>query len=148
MTMDLATTMSMIRQGKLSQFVPPIRISAAQLVSGVETRIRLPALISNLWLPPTYVLNGQLVANPATLVFGVRINTRDALMLPWGQQGNNVSAMTGAMEEIYVTLLSGVAADVVLHGARGIGISYSNGLTAAGTPSSSPSFGTTGTTQS
>ncbi len=132
--------MTAIRNGRMVQFAPPIQILGSQLALGAQIAIQLPALLSALWMPPTYVVAGQVVANPATQIIGVRINLESAPMLPWGLQGNNISSFSGPVERIFVELLQGAGSDVVLMGARGIGIGYSDALTAAGTPSSSPSI--------
>jgi hypothetical protein len=145
---DLSIEMGLIRTGKKAQFVPPILIKANQLQLGVDTLIELGSLLSNLWLPPTFVVNYALQTNPAGLVFGVRINRPDAPILPWGIAGNNVCSFVGPVERIYVCLLSGISADVCLLGARGVGVNYSGALTTGGTPSSSPNVGGLGTIQS
>jgi hypothetical protein len=140
--MTLEQQMAAIRHSRMTQFSGHTQIQPEMLVAGVERHIKLPGLASALWMPPSFVVAGQIIANPPTMVFGVRINLPSAPMLPWGLQGNNVSSFTGPVEELFVTLLSGTAALVTLLSARGIGIGYSNGLTAAGTPATSPSFGT------
>jgi hypothetical protein len=138
--------MELIRNNRLIQFSPLIQIPPSMLVAGVEKRIELAGLVSALWLPPTWVDETYNInANPAATIIGIRINLQSAPMLPWGLQGNNVSSFTGPVERIFVTLLSGAAAAFTFLAARGIGIGYSGALTAAGTPSTSPSITRVGT---
>jgi hypothetical protein len=143
---DLVTVLNEIKTGGRVQFAPPIRLNYLQLaaaaLSNTPIQYVLPQACDTLWLPPSYVTrDGVVVLNPQNAVIGIRINFEDAPILPWGLQGNNVSAFVGPVDRIFVTLLVLGGADIVLHAARGIGVGYSGGTTAAGTPSSAPSFG-------
>jgi hypothetical protein len=142
MSTPLNLLMQQIRDGKVAQFVPPLRIPLGQMVVGQEYNYKLGGLCSTLWIPPIIVTAGAPVAQLATVQLGVRINKQGAPLLAWGLQGNFISSFSGPVEEIFVSLLGGVPnADYYFYGARGIGLGYSGALTAAGTPSSSPSFG-------
>ena len=149
MTRSLEQQMADIRDGRSVQFSLPIQIKAAQLSAYTEIEVKLPGLASALWLPPIVVMpDYSTILQNVAVVLGVRINLQSAPMLAWGMSGNLVAQFTGPIERIFVRNLGGVSADMFFYAARGIGISYSGGNTAAGTPSSSPSFGGGGNTQS
>jgi hypothetical protein len=137
--MTLAEQMRAIRGGGTVQFAPLIQLTAAQLATNQEIAVSLP-LCGLLALPPNYVIAGVLQQNPTGIVLGIRINSASAPQLAWGLTGNLLAAFTGPVEEIYVQLLSGAPANVAMLAGRGFGLSYSGGMTAAGTPSTSPTF--------
>jgi hypothetical protein len=149
MSLPIGQQMAAIRAGQV-QFAQHIQLTVAQLAAALadssEIEVPLPGVMSNLWLPPTWVRGDYTIqSNPLTYVLGVRINFANAPMLPWGLQGNNVASFAGPIEKFFVTLLSlGAGAlqvsPITFLAARGIGVGYSGGLTAAGTPSASPSF--------
>jgi hypothetical protein len=130
-----------IRSGILTQFASPVSILASQIGSGVrDFEVQLSAPCNALWLPRFVCPDGQTIkTNPAAMVLGVRINKPEAAMLLWGLGGDLVCTFTGPVDRIYVTLLSGSAADIMLLAASGVAIGFSSSALTDGTAPTVPS---------
>ena len=134
MMKNLDLAMANVRFGRETQFAPLVQIPAAKLVSGVFVEIDLPQACSTLFLPQTVVTGAGLVENPSAVVLGVKLNVVGAPVLPWGRASNLFSRFDGPVEKIFVTLLSGTAADIYLLGMRNVDLFYSGNFAGAGTP--------------
>ena len=136
--MNIDALMQLIRHPADESVFTADHYSRHHACAARRTRRGLAGDVLESLVPPTVVVNNAVVQQNTNVILGVRINLESAPMLPWGLMGNNIASFTGPVERLYITLLAGPAADMTFLAARGIGVGYSGGLTAAGTPSASP----------
>ncbi len=138
--MSVASDSTQILAGGKIQFNPNIVIPVAQLLSGQEFMVELPAASGTVWMPPSYILNGQVMLNPLTAMLAVRFNLPSSPQFPFGLMANAIASFSGPVKRIYVTYLGGPtpALPILLHSGTGIGVAYSGGANAAGTATTAP----------
>lgn len=106
----------------LTQIFQPLRID---LTAAGEVEVVLPFVVNAIWIPPQFVLNGGLQANPADAVIAVRINNRGNAQIVMGFKDGCAAAIVGAIGKLFVRVLTpGASQQLYLQGANGIAIQY------------------------